>query len=150
MFSADVRKGLSFTAAVDDEEYTINYVNWTLSRQGQGELMSYAIYDNVDNLLVGAIEIRSIHSQDPGQLGWWINDNYRGGGRFQEALQLITNEYFRMTNARVISAYVEPFNKRSYKALTKFGFYETAPLGMHKRKKEYLVLELDNPKKTTN
>ena len=145
MFSADVRKGLSFTAAVDDEDYTIGYITWTLSRQAKGELMSYAIFDNVDNVLVGAIEIRSHHSTDPGQLGCWINDNYRGGGRIQEAIKLITNEYFRMTNAPVVSAFVEPFNKRSYKAMNKAGFVEKYNKDKHKHKKEYHTLELTNP-----
>lgn len=143
MFSADVRHGLSFTASPDDEDYTISYVNWTLSRQAQGELMCYAIFDNKDDILVGAIEIRSHHSEDPGQLGCWINDKYRGGGRMQEALKLITQEYFRMTGAPTISAFIEPFNIASYKALTKFGFKQKT--NNKKYKKVYNTFEYDNP-----
>lgn len=143
MFSADVRHGLSFTAAVDDEDYTIGYVNWTLSRQAKGELMCYAIFDNKDDILVGAIEIRAHHSEDPGQLGCWINDKYRGGGRMQEALALITKEYFRMTGASCVTAFIEPFNIASYKALTKFGFRQKTN---HKTyKKVYNTFEYDNP-----
>ena len=140
MFSADVRHGLSFTAPVDDEDYTIQYVSWTLSRQAQGELMCYAIFDNKDDCLVGAIEVRAHHSQDPGQLGCWINDKYRGGGRMQEALKLITQEYFRITGAPCISACIESFNIASHKALTKFGFKQK--YNPKKFKKPYTIAAL--------
>jgi ribosomal-protein-alanine N-acetyltransferase len=143
VFSADVRRGLSFSAAVDDENYTINYVSWHLDRQAKGEMIEYVIFDNGDNKLIGSIDIRGIHQNDPGQLGCWINDNYRGGGRMQEGLKLITEEYFRVTGAPLVSALIEPFNIASYKALTKFGFKQRTSFKTYKR--IYNTFEYANP-----
>src|SRR5438093_1246840 len=55
--------------------------------------------------------------------GWWLNEGYWGGGRAQEALNLITKTYFRLKPKETsYIAHVRLWNKRGYQALKKGGF----------------------------
>jgi RimJ/RimL family protein N-acetyltransferase len=81
----------------------------------------YCIFDNSDKKLIGAIEIRELGNKD-GQLGTWLNENYWGSGRYQEALDLILKNYFKFHDFDSLNAYVRVVNIRSLKAHQKYGF----------------------------
>jgi|SaaInlStandDraft_4_1057021.scaffolds.fasta_scaffold01964_9 RimJ/RimL family protein N-acetyltransferase len=138
MFSDDVRKNLSFPKHINFA-YTSHYVNSLVSQMEQGLTISYIIFDNKKEILIGNIQIREPNVSKLGQLGMWLNENYRGGGKIQEAIKIITATYFSVKkNAKTIEANVEPVNERSYKVLSRAGFIETNMLDNPKR----LVLEL--------
>jgi RimJ/RimL family protein N-acetyltransferase len=116
-----VRKPLYIPLNVD-LEWTKKYIQKKLTKEKIGKTMIYVIFDNKDNKLIGHVEIRDPKSTDPGQMGCWLNENYWGSGRIQEALDLISKEYFRVKNVNKYNAHVEMWNLRSYYALKKFGF----------------------------
>ena len=106
-------------------DYTIRILRYIMQLCAKGQTLYYVIFDNNDDKLIGAIEIREKNDIDPGQLGCWINENYWGGGRIQEAYRLISDAYFKLKpNEQKFEAQVRVWNKRSYKALKKFGFVD--------------------------
>ena len=122
MFSDPVRKDLEFPQKVTFG-YVSFYVKREIEKMTQDKLISYCIFDNKVNKLVGAIEIREKNNIDPGQLGMWLNENYRGGGRIQEALFLISKAYFQIRKeADSYIVHVRPYNYASYNAMKQFGF----------------------------
>lgn len=124
MFSDTVRKNLEFPKHIS-LGYTIAYLREEMKKSAKGEQLWYMIFDNKDNKLIGGIEIRELNDIDPGQLGCWINENYWGGGRLQEALHLITKMYFSLKpQEKSYIAHVRLWNKRSYYALKKYGLKE--------------------------
>jgi RimJ/RimL family protein N-acetyltransferase len=124
MFSDIVRKSLEFPEHIT-LGYTIRYLQDQQRKAEDGTMLLYCIFDNKSNKLIGSVEIRDKNDEDPGQLGCWVNEAYWGGGRFQEALDLITKTYFRLKpNEKSYIAHVRTWNDRSYKALTKYGLKE--------------------------
>ena len=124
-FDEDVRKGLEFP-----EKVTYGYVESYVSEQAEkvieGSMIAYCIWDNADNKMVGSLQIRDLNDYDPGQLGMWINKDYRGKGRIQEALYLISKAYFKAKpNEKSYNAHVRPWNMASQKSMEKFGFKKT-------------------------
>lgn len=115
MFSPRVQHMLH----VRDSASECTYVHDCLVRVQQEQTLFYCVFDNHDGVLIGAVEIR--HMQSRGQLYGWIHENYWGGGRYQEALSLISREYFRYFKALFFNAHVDVANERSYHALKKFG-----------------------------
>lgn len=139
MFSRDVRHNIEFPEYID-LDYTIRYLKYQMERDKEGKQLMYCIFDAKDNKLIGTIEIREKDAADPGQFGCWLNERYRGGGRIQEAIKLITNVYFRLyPDTPSFSAYVRLWNKRSYRALLKAGFIDTGKLGSYKNEQVYLM-----------
>jgi RimJ/RimL family protein N-acetyltransferase len=124
MFSPLVRKSLEFPEHIT-LGYTIQYLQGEHKKVSAGKMLQYCIFDNIDNKLIGSIEIREKNETDPGQLGCWVNEAYWGGGRFQEALNLISKTYFRLKPLeKSYIAHVRLWNQRSYHALKKYGFDE--------------------------
>lgn len=124
MYSSTVRKALEQTETTT-LGHMIDYLHGEMEHDRKGEQLMYCIFDNKDNKLVGSLEIREKNSRDPGQFGCWINEQYWGGGRIQEAIKLITKTYFRLkTHEKSYIAHVRVWNKRSYHALKKAGFQE--------------------------
>lgn len=122
MFSETVRKNLEFPEFIT-LGYTIKYLQEEQRKADAGIILQYCIFDNTDDKLIGAIEIRDKNDEDPGQFGWWINENYWGGGRAQEALKLITKAYFQLKpHEKSFIVHVRLWNERSYRALKKGGF----------------------------
>lgn len=122
MFSSHVRKMLEFPDYIT-LDYTIRYLKLEMEKNVRREQLMYCIFDNSDNKLIGSIEIREKNDTDPGQFGWWVNENYQGKGFSAEALKLITKTYFKYhPDAKSYTAHVRLWNKRSYFALKKFGF----------------------------
>ncbi len=121
MFSQTVRRGLEYPDEIT-LDYTIRYLRYEMRREEKKEILQYCIFDNKDNKLIGALEIREKNDLDPGQFGCWVNERYWGGGRFQEAVALISKTYFALTDAPSYCAHVRLWNKRSYAALKRFGF----------------------------
>jgi RimJ/RimL family protein N-acetyltransferase len=126
MFSSSVRKMMEFPDYIT-LDYTIRYLKLEMEKSAQGEQLLYCIFDNQENKLIGSIEIREKNETDPGQLGWWVNENYQGKGHSAEALKLIVHAYFKLhPEAKSFSAHVRLWNKRSYFALKKFGFKDVS------------------------
>ncbi|MBM3887190.1 GNAT family N-acetyltransferase [Candidatus Dependentiae bacterium] len=124
MFSIKVREPFESPKHIT-LDYTIRILRYIMSLCDKGETLYYVIFDNKDDKLIGAIEIREKNEIDPGQLGCWINENYWGGGRIQEAYRLISDVYFNLKpDEQSYEAQVRVWNKRSYKALKKFGFVD--------------------------
>jgi RimJ/RimL family protein N-acetyltransferase len=146
MLSNAVRKGLSFPEYFT-LNYTINYLRHKMNRVKQGKAVNYCIFDNQDNRAVGFVEIRDKNNDDPGQLATWLNENYWGGGRMQEALKLISEIYFSMrNNVDKFDAYVEIWNKRSYRALKKFGMQDAGFIQLEGKSNKHYVLECHRKK----
>jgi len=125
MFSPVARKGLEFPESIT-LSYTIAYLHEEMRNAAKGKMLEYCIFDNKDNKLIGYLDIRDYDPTDVGQFGCWINENYWGGGRFKEAVDLISKAYFKLhPNEQKYIAYVRLWNKRSYHALKKCGFLET-------------------------
>jgi RimJ/RimL family protein N-acetyltransferase len=106
----------------------------------------YCIFDAKENKLIGTLEIREKNDKDPGQFGCWLNERYRGGGRIQEAIKLITNIYFRLTDVPLFTAHVRLWNKRSYRALLKAGFTDTGKFYYEDGKPTRYLLEFRRKK----
>lgn len=124
MFSHVVREAFESPRHITIE-YTIRSLRRIIRQTNENKTLYYCIFDNHDNRLIGGIEIREYNEHDNGQLGFWLNENYWGGGRAQEALQLITNAYFaKYPQLKSYIAHVRPWNKRSFYALKKFGFID--------------------------
>lgn len=107
-----------------------------------GTEISYVIYNNADNRLIGEVALY-VNGPKYGQFVWWVNEAYQGGGRAREAAQLLIKEYFlRMPEASSVSAYVNPDNKKSLCALQGCGFRLVArTLFCKVAQKGFLVLE---------
>jgi RimJ/RimL family protein N-acetyltransferase len=122
MFSPKVRKGLGFQEKITFS-YVENRIRYEVGKMKKGSRIVYSIWDNKVDKFIGTIQIREKNKEEPGQLGMWLNENFWGGGRIQEAMYLISRAYFdsRPTTDSYI-AFVRPWNPRSYKSLIKFGF----------------------------
>jgi len=125
MLSPTIRKILHLPSGTLQE--TINFLSGRNEKQQKDELLFYTIFDNKDQKLIGSIEIRD-PEENPGQLGAWINENYWGDGRYQEALKLATEIYFTWKQVDEVNAHVDKTNLRSIKAHQKFGFLITEEL----------------------
>jgi len=126
MYSSTVRKAFE-QSETTTLGYMIDYLHREMEQDRKGQQLMYCIFDNKDNKLIGALEIREKNSYDPGQFSCWTNEQYWGGGRIQEATKLITNVYFRLKpHEKSYIAHVRVWNKRSYHALKKAGFKEIA------------------------
>jgi RimJ/RimL family protein N-acetyltransferase len=124
MFSTKVREPFESPKHIT-LDYTIRILRYIMELCAKGETLYYVVFDTKEDTLIGAIEIREKNDIDPGQLGCWINENYWGGGRIQEAYRLITDAYFKLKPEEdKYEAQVRVWNKRSYKALKKFGFID--------------------------
>jgi len=124
MFSQTVRKAFELPESIT-LNYTIQYLHNKKHSADEGKVLMYCIFDNKDNKLIGHLEIRDLNDLDPGQFTCWINENYWGGGRFQEAVDLISKAYFKLhPKEKSYIAHVRLWNKRSYHALKKYGFQD--------------------------
>jgi len=119
-FSPKVRELLH----VGSEESEIEYLQNRIAKQKKGETFFYCIFENKENKLIGAIEIRNLKETD-NQLYSWVNENYWGTGIYQEALSLISQAYFSETKESSYNAKVDVSNMRSYYALKKQGFLDS-------------------------
>lgn len=99
------------------------YLEEEIEREKDRLTFIYMIFDNKNHKLIGSVEIREPDPSDPGQFGCWINPKYWGGGRLQEAVKLLAQEYFKIyPNINKFNAHVEMWNLRSYFGLKKCGF----------------------------
>lgn len=143
MFSLEVRRNLEYPEEIT-LDFTISQLRAEMKAHQERRMLLYCIFDNTENKLIGSLEIREKNDRDPGQLGCWINENYWGKGRFQEALDLITKTYFALTNAPDYIAHVRLWNKRSYNALKKYGLKDAGYYYERGEPTRYL-LELKRP-----
>ncbi len=138
-FSNIVRQNLEFPRFIT-LEYTIRFIQYELRKMAEGKTLLYMIFDNKDDKLIGSVQIKEKNDYDPGQLACWVNEQYWGGGRFQEALELITKTYFQLhPEADHYIAHVRLWNKRSYHALKKFGLKEIAYFYEHDKPARYIL-----------
>lgn len=122
-FSPKVRKKLHVKHATSELEY----LRQRLEQQKEGKTVFFCIFDKQTKRLIGAIEIRD-QSETGSQLYCWLHEDFWGTGRYQEALRLASQEYFKKTNEDFFYAHVDQNNKRSYYALKKNGFTD---IGTH-------------------
>ena len=118
MFSPVVRQAVGLTPTSELHD-TATFLKATMS--DPQHLMFYCIFDNQTNNLIGSVVIRTPDHPN-GQLGAWLNENFWGGGRYQEALCLALKKYFESTGYNSIFAFVEVNNERSLRAHQKMGF----------------------------
>jgi len=134
MFSPKVRALLH----VSSQESEIEYLQHRIGKQKKGETFFYCIFDNKENKLIGAIEIRN-PQEASSQLYSWLNEAYWGTGMYQEALTLLSREYFNKTEEHFYRADVDVDNKRSYHALKKHGFIDVG-IGKGPHGKQYRLI----------
>ena len=120
MFSPTVKELLH----VSSQESELEYLENRLQKQKEGKTFFYCIFSKEENKLIGAIEIRNLDETDS-QLYSWLNEVYWGTGMYQEALLLISKEYFNKTEETCYNANVDVANIRSYYALKKHGFIDS-------------------------
>lgn len=121
MFSPRVKQLLHVSSNACERDY----LKHCLVEHEARRQFFFCIFDNQENKLIGAVTLRS--PQDTlGQVGSWINEQYWGGGRYQEALKLLIDAYFERSGVPVITAHVYVDNVRSYKAHKNFGFMDYA------------------------
>lgn len=138
LYSPDMPEEVQYSQLVE-------HLKYELEKEANGLVLSYMIFDNKDNKLVGALEIREPDPSSPGQFGCWINPKYWGNNRFQEAFKLISNEYFRLhPNTEKFTAHVKMWNLRGYFALKKSGFKLIKTLHFQDMPSRYF-LEYYNP-----
>lgn len=109
------------------EKITFSYaeanVRELVKRMNEGLIIIFAIWDNKTETFAGTIQIREENDEDPGQLGIWLNEAFWGKGLNQEAMLLASKAYFDANpHKKSYSAWVRPWNPRSFKSLLKFGF----------------------------
>ena len=133
MFSECVAASLHVPSLPNEENYIFDHIK----KQSKNNFF-YCIFENSSNQLIGAIEIRD-SDHYPGQLYTWLNEQFWGGNRFQEAMYLFADYYFKKTQYNQIRAHVDLQNARSYGALKKAGF---ADIGMKNGPcgKQYVLL----------
>ncbi len=115
LFSPTVQELLHVKDSASEERY----LRGTLQ---ENNVHFYVVSDSSTDLIIGSIEIRK-----PGyrsQLYCWLHEQFWGTGKFYEAMQLASQDYFQKTDERSIAARVDIDNKRSYYALKKVGFIE--------------------------
>lgn len=127
-------------------EWMKKFLEKQLRKEAEGKLFVYVVFDNKDNKLIGSVEIREKNPKDPGQFGCWLNENYWGSGRLQEAIKLLTDAYFKIKKADSFNAHVEMWNLRSYYALKKAGF-KLVKFYYEDDKPTRYILEFYNPYK---
>jgi RimJ/RimL family protein N-acetyltransferase len=143
-FTSIVRKGIEFPPHIT-LGYSVHYLRSLMKNHRDGKTLLYTIFDNKDQKPIGLIEIREYDPTDVGQMGCWLNDNYWGGGRIQEAVKLISRTYFRLHPERShYVCWVRMWNQRSYKAMKKAGFVEIGAK-YHDGKPAHYILEMKNP-----
>jgi RimJ/RimL family protein N-acetyltransferase len=124
MFSDIVRKNLEFPQDMPFR-HTAAYLKKRLNKSEKGKSLHYIIFDNKTNKLIGGVFILETMGTAPGQFSCWINENYWGGGRFQEATKLITKTFFALKpQEKSFAAYVRLWNRRCHKALLNAGFVD--------------------------
>jgi len=143
MFSDIVREAIRYPKHITFT-FTKNLLLYEMRKEAEGKMIYYCIFDNKDQNLIGSIEIKEKNEKDPGQFSVWVNENYWGGGRFQEAVDIISTVYFKYVGKEKYDAHVELFNKRSYYALKKYGFKEIGYFYENGEATRY-ILELYNP-----
>jgi [ribosomal protein S5]-alanine N-acetyltransferase len=121
-FSPEVQSALF----VDSPQSEREYLEECIKKSDQGDAVFFCIFDNLQNNIIGAIEIRP-SPQHSGQLYCWLNEGYRGKGILRDAMRLAAEAYFMLTGRIFFNAHVDICNHRSYRALKKCGF---ADMGM--------------------
>lgn len=121
-FSSDVQAAVFVDSPQSEREYLLNCIE----KSNNGDAVFFCIFENQNNNIIGAIEIRP-SPQHSGQLYCWLNEAYRGKDLLKEAMSLAAKEYFKLTGRIFFNAHVDVCNMRSYKALKKCGF---ADMGM--------------------
>jgi len=122
-FSPRIRKLLR----VKHTRSELQYLQDRLQKQKEGKTNFFCIFDKKTKKLIGALEIRG-QEETMSQLYSWLHEDFWSTGRYQEALRLAAQEYFRKTKEKLFYAHVDATNKRSYFALKKNGF---ADVGTH-------------------
>ncbi len=118
-FSPKVRKMLSFP-----EEYSLEdtklYIQYLVYRHKEGSSIAYSIFEKSTGRFFGTTIVRSIWTNDPGQMSIWTHEDAWGKGYAKEALDLITHEYFRLLpEATYFNGRAELFNTRSFLLMSK-------------------------------
>ena len=115
------------------------YFHERILKQQSGKTFFYGIFDKNTQVLCGAIEIRD-PLEHRGQLYCWLNEAWWAKGYIQEAIVLLSHYYFAQTKATYITAFVDATNQRSYWALKRVGFADSAKSeGPHGNQYELLL-----------
>ena len=112
----------------------------------KNKMLLYIIFDNKANNLIGEVAIRKEKDSPVGQFSCWINENYWGGGRFQEAIKLITRTFFALNpQEKSFNAHVRLWNKRCHKALLNANFTDVKFYYNKDGKPTRHIMEMINP-----
>lgn len=131
--------GLHFPLEKDRKTKIKAQLDWEADCQKSFKALYYGIFDMKTGVLMGSIDVR----KSDGEIGYWMGEAYRGEGRIEEAIKLITAEYFACTNVPYILAKVNPENIASLKSLLKTGFKIVGSINKDDGHRD--LLQLDNP-----
>lgn len=130
-FSVTIQKCLDVASLESEQLYLIHQYR----AQQLNFTHFYCVFHSYTKELIGAVEIRN-KIQFPGQLYYWLHEDFWGKGYFQQAVQLALCDYFSKTDEQEITAHVAYDNMRSYHALLKCGFADKGlydgPWGLQK------------------
>jgi RimJ/RimL family protein N-acetyltransferase len=99
-----------------------------------GELATYAIVENSDKLLIGAIGLTIDSEFERAELGYWIGEPYWGQGYCSEAAQRIVRYGFEDLGLNRIHAWHLARNPSSGRVLQKIGMSNEGIARQHTRK----------------
>ena len=116
MFSECVATKLHVPSVQNEAQYVTDRL-----KKSNYELFFYCIFEKASNQLIGALEIRDAEEYS-GQLYTWLNQQFWGGNRFQEAMRLAVAYYFEATGQPHLRVHIDVNNGRSYRAFKKAGF----------------------------
>lgn len=124
--------------------WTKTFLEKEIKRELAGQLFFYLIFDNKEDKLIGFIDIRK--QTTTGEFSCAIHEKYWGGGRFKEAVKLITQEYFKIKDIQSFIAHVEMWNLRSFYALKSAGFELVDLYYLEDGQLPRYLLKFNNPK----
>lgn len=134
-FSPKVCQLLDVKSLEEEREY----LEQQIIKVEQASTFFYCIFEQVSDLLIGAIEIRSIAYRS--QLYNWINEQFWGNGYYQEAMQAAIPEYFvQFPQETEFNALVDVSNLRSYYGLKKLGFVDVGLVNGPREKQYNLIV----------
>ena len=135
--------GIFISSEENRREEIKRWLNRTTQQQQIGNRLNNGIFDANTRAFMGTINVR----RTDGEIGFWISEAYRGKGLLEEAIKLITAEYFKCTESPYILAGVNPENIASLKLLLKTGFKFVGV--ENEESKHHDILKLDNPQLKT-
>jgi RimJ/RimL family protein N-acetyltransferase len=113
-------------------EDALSFIKRTRKNHKAGTTCTLAIIENKSHKLVGMVGVERISLRHKrGELGYWLNLNYRNNGYMSEAVSLILKHCFKTLKLEKIEAGTKTSNDISIRLLLKVGFKQEGLIRRH-------------------